>query len=102
MLLPSTSMNFEEFVATQVKFAAKSEFWNYLPTLWVETSRKLTVHVLTDAPDGAELDVVARQWAEQLAGKHDYFLAFKAGRVHLKAIARIDGLLQETNALVAT
>jgi hypothetical protein len=88
----SPPMTVDEFIAAQQEVIAEGDFNDYLPTLWIETARQMKVNVLTDPPDGQDLERVARDWARQMARKHDYFLAFKADDSRLKVVARIDGV----------
>ncbi len=91
-------MTVDGFIAAQQQVIAEGDFDDYLPTLWIETARQVRVNVLMDAPDGDDLERVARDWAQQMARKHDYCLAFKADDSHLKVVARIGRL--ETDRLV--
>ncbi len=71
------------------------DFDQYLPTLWVETPKQVSVNVLMDGIDGNELETVARRWAQKLALKNDYFLAFRADNSHLKVVVRIGAMENE-------
>ena len=88
-------MNVDDFIALQQQFVAETGFGEYLPTLWVETPRQVKVNILMDPPEGDELEVVARDWARQLARKHDYCMAFKADDWHLKIVARVGAVTRE-------
>jgi hypothetical protein len=94
-------MTVDDFIDTQRQLIADGDFDGYLPTLWVETPRHVKVNVLVDAPGGEELESVAREWAQQMARKHDYCLAFKADDSRLKVVARIGGLTSERVVPVA-
>ena len=88
-------MTVDDFIDAQQQLIAEGDFDGYLPTLWVETPGQVKVNVLMDAPDGEELETVAREWAQQMARKHDYCLAFKADDSRLKVVARVGGVSSE-------
>jgi hypothetical protein len=86
---------FIALIAAQKQLIAEWGFDGYLPTLWVVSANAVDVNVLADAPDGDELERIARDWAQQKAQKHDYYLAFKADDSHLKIVARVGAVTSE-------
>lgn len=88
-------MSVDDFISAQQQFIVESGFNDYLPTLWVETSKQVNVNVLTDAPEGDELESVARDWAKQMARKCDYYLAFKLDDLHLKVVSQVGAVTRD-------
>lgn len=82
-------MSVDDFIAAQLQVIRDDDFGEYLPTLWVETPRQVKVDILMDELEGGELEMLAREWAQKLAGKHNYFLAFMTDESHLKVVARV-------------
>jgi hypothetical protein len=85
----------DDFIAAQRKVINECGVIEYLPTLWVDTPKQVSVEILTDDLADNEIEAVARQWAQALASKHDYFLGFRAGLSQLKVIARVGGSRSE-------
>lgn len=87
-------MTLAGFITSQQRLIAESNIDDYLPTLWVDGPTELRVNVLRDPPS-AGLEVIARAWADQIAGEDDYFLAFKVDDSRIKVIARLEGVVTE-------
>ena len=88
-------MCLDKFIAIQRESIADSGLANYFPTLFVLSRKKLEISVFAEAPDEPELETAVLAWAEQLAGNHDYHLAFRHGEAHFKVIAREGGKVTE-------
>ena len=88
-------MTIDEFIAAQQDVIADGGFEEYLPTLWVDRGRLVEVNVLTDPPkEVTGVEAAARGWASTVAGRCDYFLAFRRGAC-LKVVARRGGNVVE-------
>ena len=61
----------------------------------METPTQVKVNVLVDEFDADEIETAAREWAQKLSHKHDYFLAFKADKSHIKIVARVGMVIIE-------
>lgn len=81
-------MTIEDFIAKTQQVIAEDGLDAYLPTLVVETRWDIEIAVLQDAPQDAEIEVVAQDWAAQVAKNHDYVLAFRVDDAHFKVISR--------------
>jgi hypothetical protein len=88
-------MTLDEFVSTQQRLIADSGLDGFLPTLWIETPRRLTVNVLTEIQNDSQVETTAREWALRSAGKYNYYLAFRLDVSHIKFIAQIDCVTSE-------
>ena len=88
-------MSVDDFIAAQERLISEGNFDEYLPTVWVETSRQVKVNILMHPPEGFALVTAAREWAQQQARRHDYCLAFKADESHLKVVARVGAATSE-------
>lgn len=95
-----TTMTVEDFIAAQIKIIREGRFDGYLPVLWVETPSQVNVDVLMDELEANELEMAARDWAQRLAGKHDYFLAFRADESHIMVVTRIGTTASERLAAI--
>lgn len=84
-----TTMTVEDFIAAQIKIIREGRFDGNLPVLWVETPSQVRVEVLMEELEADEIELAARDWAQKLAGEHDYFLAFRADESHLMVVSRI-------------
>jgi hypothetical protein len=93
-------MSIDDFIAAQQQFIDERDFNEYLPTLWVVTPRQVQVNVLMDPPEGVELEVSVRNWAQQIARERDYCLAYKVDHSHLKIVARVGVVASEQTVAV--
>ena len=82
----------DEFIATQKLLIAECGLESFLPVLWVVTRRRVDVNVLTESETD---ELIIREWALEIAGKHDYCLAFRFDETHFKVVARICGTSSE-------
>jgi hypothetical protein len=85
----------EQFIAAQQAVIAECGLNSFLPTLLVESFWGCKINVLADVPDDGEIESVAVEWAQRVAGRKNYFLAFRLNGDQFKVVARKGKLVSE-------
>jgi len=89
-------MTLNDFIAATQKVIADNGFENYMPTLAVESRRRISFAVLEDVPPDEPVESFVMEWVSQVVkAKQDYFVAFRIDGTRFKVVFSQRGLTDE-------